>query len=147
MGSSTMDYWSDWQTDIGGRLGYNVGIGGTIVEDWLYAYDKLVKPFDPSVILVYLGGNNINNMGHTGAYAESLMEKLLSQMHEYGRFIEEMKTLVEKTEWLNGIDTFGDLTRDGEAKKELYRNDGIHLNADGYDLFAQIINDAVFNKQ
>lgn len=174
MGSSTMDYWSDWQTDIGGRLGYNVGIGGTIVEDWLYAYDKLVKPFDPSVILVYLGGNNINNMGHTGAYAESLMEKLLSQMHadfpdaeiyyiysmavpscykggkfnyEYGRFIEEMKTLVEKTEWLSGIDTFGDLTRDGEAKKELYRNDGIHLNDDGYDLFAKIINDAVFNKQ
>ena len=81
MGSSTMDYWSDWQTDIGGRLGYNVGIGGTIVEDWLYAYDKLVKPFNPSIILVYLGGNNINNMGHTGAYAEKLMEQLLNKMH------------------------------------------------------------------
>ena len=173
MGSSTMDYWSNWQTDIGGRLGYNVGIGGTIVEDWLYAYDKLVKPFNPSVILVYLGGNNINNMGHTGAYAESLMEQLLGKMHadfpdaeiyyiysmavpscykggkfntEYGAFIDEMKALVEKTDWLSGIDTFNDLTKDGEAKKELYRNDGIHLNDDGYDVFARIINDAVFNK-
>ena len=173
MGSSTMDYWADWQTDIGGRLGYNVGIGGTIVEDWLYAYDKLVKPFEPSVILIYLGGNNINNMGHTGAYTESLMENLLNKMHadfpdaeiyyiysmavpscykggkfnyEYGRFIEEMKTLVANTDWLNGIDTFGDLTQDGEAKKDLYRSDGIHLNEDGYDVFAQIINAAVFNK-
>ena len=173
MGSSTMDYWTDWQTDIGDRLGYNVGIGGTIVEDWLYAYDKLVKPFNPSIILVYLGGNNINNMGHTGAYAEKLMEQLLNKMHtdfpaaeiyyiysmavpscykggkfnyEYGRFIEEMKTLVASTEWLNGIDTFGDLTQDGEAKKDLYRSDGIHLNDDGYDEFARIINDAVFNK-
>lgn len=173
MGSSTMDYWKTWQTDIGGRLGYNVGIGGTIVEDWLYAYDKLVKPFNPSVILVYLGGNNINNMGHTGAYAESLMEQLLGKMHadfpdaeiyyiysmavpscykggkfntEYGAFIDEMKALVEKTDWLSGIDTFNDLTKDGEAKKELYRNDGIHLNDDGYDVFARIINDAVFNK-
>ena len=173
MGSSTMDYWSDWQTDIGDRLGYNVGIGGTIVEDWLYAYDKLVKPFNPSIILVYLGGNNINNMGHTGAYAEKLMEQLLNKMHtdfpaaeiyyiysmavpscykggkfnyEYGRFIEEMKTLVASTDWLNGIDTFGDLTQDGEAKKDLYRSDGIHLNDDGYDEFARIINDAVFNK-
>ena len=173
MGSSTMDYWADWQTDIGGRLGYNVGIGGTIVEDWLYAYDKLVKPFEPSVILVYLGGNNINNMGHTGAYTESLMENLLNKMHadfpdaeiyyiysmavpscykggkfnyEYGRFIEEMKTLVQNTDWLNGIDTFADLTKDGEAKTDLYRNDGIHLNDAGYDVFAQIINDAVFNK-
>ena len=173
MGSSTMDYWEDWQTDIGGRLGYNVGIGGTIVEDWLYAYDKLVKPFNPSIILVYLGGNSINNMGHTGAYAEKLMEQLLNKMHtdfpaakiyyiysmavpscykggkfnyEYGRFIEEMKTLVASTEWLNGIDTFGDLTQDGEAKKDLYRSDGIHLNDAGYDEFARIINDAVFNK-
>ena len=173
MGSSTMDYWKTWQTDIGGRLGYNVGIGGTIVEDWLYAYDKLVKPFNPSVILVYLGGNNINNMGHTGAYAESLMEQLLGKMHadfpdaeiyyiysmavpscykggkfntEYGAFIDEMKALVEKTDWLSGIDTFNDLTKDGEAKKEMYRNDGIHLNDDGYDVFARIINDAVFNK-
>lgn len=63
MGSSTMDYWKTWQTDIGGRLGYNVGIGGTIVEDWLYAYDKLVKPFNPSVILVYLGGQQYQQYG------------------------------------------------------------------------------------
>lgn len=174
MGSSTMDYWKTWQTDIGGRLGYNVGIGGTIVEDWLYAYDRLVKPFNPSVILVFLGGNNINDMGHTGEYAASLMANLLNKMHadfpeaeihyiysmatpscykggkfnyEYGRFIEEMKQLVAKTDWLNGIDTFNYLTQDGEVKKELFRTDGIHLNEDGYKVFAEIINNAVFNKQ
>ena len=174
MGSSTMDYWKTWQTDIGGRLGYNVGIGGTIVEDWLYAYDKLVKPFEPSVILVFLGGNNINDMGHTGEYAASLMANLLNKMHtdfpeaeihyiysmatpnfykggkfnyEYGRFIEEMKQLVAKTDWLNGIDTFNYFTQDGEVKKDLFRSDGIHLNEDGYKVFAEIINNAVFNKQ
>ncbi len=173
MGSSTMDYWSNWQTDIGGRLGYNVGIGGTIVEDWLYAYDKLVKPFNPSTILIYLGGNNINNMGHTGKYAEGLMEQLLNKMHadfptakiyyiysmavpscykngkfntEYGAFIEKMKALVKDTDWLSGIDTFDRLTQDGEVRKDLYRPDGIHLNEDGYKLFAEIINAAVFNK-
>lgn len=173
MGSSTMDYWSNWQTDIGGKLGYNVGIGGTIVEDWLYAYNKLVKPFNPSTILIYLGGNNINNMGHTGEYAKGLMEQLLNKMHkdfpdakiyyiysmavpscykngkfntEYGAFIDEMKALVAKTDWLSGIDTFDRLTQDGEARKELYRPDGIHLNDDGYKLFAEIINAAVFNK-
>lgn len=171
MGSSTMDYWSTWQEDIGGRLGYNVGIGGTIVEDWLYAYDKLVKPFDPSVILVYLGGNNINNMGHTGEYAKNLMANLLNKMHEdfpdakiyyiysmavpscykggkfnyeYGQFIEEMKTLVTNTDWLTGIDTFSSLTKDGEAIKEYYRDDGIHLNEKGYAIFADLINDIVF---
>ena len=67
--------------------------------------------------------------------------------YEYGQFIDEMKELVANTEWLNGIDTFDDLTRDGEAKKELYRPDGIHLNDDGYDVFAEIINRNVFNKK
>ena len=57
-----------------------------------------------------------------------------------------MKKLVADTDWLNGIDTFTYLTKDGEARKDLYRNDGIHLNEKGYDIFAQIINDAVFNK-
>ena len=112
-------------------------------------------------------------MGHTGQYAESLMENLLNKMHadfpnaeiyyiysmavpscykggkfnyEYGQFIEEMKKLVADTDWLNGIDTFTSLTKDGEARKDLYRDDGIHLNEKGYDIFAQIINDAVFNK-
>ena len=66
---------------------------------------------------------------------------------EYGRFIDEMKQLVEKTEWLNGIDTFSSFTQDGEVKKELFRPDGIHLNEDGYKVFAEIINNAVFNKQ
>ena len=174
MGSSTMDYWRNWQTDIGGRLGYNVGIGGTIVEDWFYAYDKLVKPFEPSTILIYLGGNNINDMGHTGKYVKSLMEQLLNKIHadfptakiyypysmavpncyknykyntEYGAFIDEMKTLVENTDWLSGIDTFDRLTQDGEARKDLYRPDGIHLNEDGYKLFAEIINAAVFKNE
>ena len=174
MGSSTMDYWKTWQTDIGGRLGYNVGIGGTIVEDWLYAYDKLVKPFAPSVIVVFLGGNNINDMGHTAEYAASLMANLLNKMHtdfpdaeihyiysmptpnfykggkfntEYGRFIDEMKQLVAQTDWLNGIDTFNSFTENGEVKKDLFRDDGIHLNDEGYKVFSEIVNNAVFNKQ
>ena len=66
--------------------------------------------------------------------------------YEYGRFIDEMKQIVSDTEWLNGIDTFNRLTKDGEARKEYYREDGIHLNDVGYDVFAEIINDAVFNK-
>ena len=57
-----------------------------------------------------------------------------------------MNLLVKNTDWLNGIDTFDYLTKDGEARKELYRSDGVHLNDDGYDVFAEIINNAVFNK-
>lgn len=133
-----------------------------------------IKPFNPSVILIFLGGNNINNMGHTGAYAASLMVKLLDKMHadfpnaeihyiysmavpncykngafnyEYGRFIEEMKAIVEKTAWLNGIDTFDTFTLNGEVRTEFFRDDGIHLNASGYDEFARIINEAVFSNK
>ena len=38
------------------------------------------------------------------------------------------------------IDTFSPmLTPTGEIRSELYREDGLHLNADGYALWAQII--------
>lgn len=173
MGSSTMDYWSDWKTDIGGRNGYNVGIGGTIVEDWTYAYDRLVKPFNPSVVLLFLGGNNVNAMGHSGDYTSALLEELLKKMHEdfptaeiyyiyslpvpnnykngeytpqYGKLIANMKTFVANTSWLNGIDMADELTSGGNPIAEFFRSDGIHLTDAGYDVFAEIIQREVFGQ-
>ena len=68
-GSSTMDFWDNWAEDLGLTdkiTGYNVGIGGTTTYDWLSAYDKLVKPFDPSLVLIFVGGNDINGLDARG---------------------------------------------------------------------------------
>ena len=171
-GSSTMEYWYNWQTDIGEQtLGYNVGIGGTIAEDWLYCYDRLIKKFNPSKIVLFLGGNNVNAMGHTGAYTVEQLKILLNKMHadfpaseiyyvyslpvpnnyhggkyttEYGNLITGMKAFVAESDWLVGIDLESSLTLNGEPIAEDFRSDGIHLSDAGYVKWAQAINAAVF---
>lgn len=173
-GSSTMDYWTDWKEDIGNRLGYNVGIGGTIVEDWLYCYDRLIKPFNPSKIILFLGGNNVNGMGHTGAYTAELLKTLLNKMNtdfptaeiyyiypmpipnnfgggqytaEYANLISEMKKFVASVDYVKGIDTESSFISNGEPIAEYFRPDRVHLTAEGYDVFAKIIKKEVFGEE
>ena len=173
-GSSTMDYWTDWQQDIGNRLGYNVGIGGTIVEDWLYCYDRLIKPFNPSKIILFLGGNNVNGMGHTGAYVAELLKTLLNKMNtdfptaeiyyiypmpipnnfgggqytaEYANLISEMKKFVASVDYVKGIDTESSFILNGEPIAEYFRPDRVHLTDEGYDVFAKIIKKEVFGEE
>lgn len=173
-GSSTIDFWDTWQEDIGAdTLGYNVGIGGTIVEDWLYAYDRLVAPFDPSKIVLFLGGNNVNNQGDTGEYTAQLLAQLLEKMHadfpeaeiyyvlslpvpnnysngkyttEYGNLIECMKEYGAENDWLTIIDMESALVQDGNPIAAYFRSDNIHFTAEGYAVWSEIINREVFGK-
>lgn len=173
-GSSTIDFWDTWQEDIGAdTLGYNVGIGGTVVEDWLYAYDRLVAPFEPGKIVLFLGGNNVNNLGDSGEATAKLLAELLEKMHadfpeaeiyyvlslpvpnnfahgvyttEYGNLIECMKAYGEQNDWLTVIDMEDALTENGEPIAEYFRSDGIHMTAAGYAVWSAIINEVVFGK-
>ena len=174
-GSSTIDFWDTWQEDIGtDTLGYNVGIGGTIVEDWLYAYDRLIAPFNPSKIVLFLGGNNVNNQGDTGEYTAELLAGLLEKMHadfpeaeiyyvlslpvpnnysngkytvEYGRLIECMKQYGAENEWLTVIDMESSLVKDGNPIPEYFRSDGVHLTEAGYAVWSEYINRIVLPKE
>ena len=174
-GSSTIDFWDTWQEDIGtDTLGYNVGIGGTIVEDWLYAYDRLIAPFEASKIVLFLGGNNINNRGDTGEYTAELLAGLLEKMHadfpeaeiyyvlslpvpnnysngkytaEYGNLIECMKEYGAQNDWLTIIDMESSLVRDGNPISEYFRSDGIHFTEAGYAVWSEYINQIVLSKE
>ena len=173
-GSSTIDFWDTWQEDIGtDTLGYNVGIGGTIVEDWLYAYDRLIAPFNPSKIVLFLGGNNVNNQGDTGEYTAQLLAELLEKMHadfpeaeiyyvlslpvpnnysngkyttEYGNLIECMKEYGAQNDWLTIIDMESALVEDGNPIAAYFKSDNIHFTAEGYAVWSEIINRVVFGK-
>lgn len=154
-------------------MGYNVGIGGTIVEDWLYAYDRLIAPFDPSKIVLFLGGNNVNNRGDTGEYTAQLLAQLLEKMHadfpeaeiyyvlslpvpnnysngkyttEYGNLIECMKEYGAQNDWLTIIDMESALVEDGNPIAAYFKGDNIHFTAEGYAVWSEIINRVVFGK-
>ncbi len=184
LGSSTIDFWGntnycgayDWESTTGltdGVNGYNVGIGGTIVEDWLYAYDKLIKPFEASKFVIFIGGNNIT-IGDSASYTAGKVAELLEKIHtdfpnseiyyiyslpvparyangaytstEYGGLINQMKTYCNSQEWVTGVDAFDALTtEDGQNPKEgIWKPDGIHQNEEGYRIWGEYLKNIIF---
>ncbi len=167
-GSSSVDFWNTWQEDLGNDvLAYNVGIGGTTTYDWQIAYDRLIKPMQPSQILLFLGGNDVNGLGETGANTALRLQEMLELMHtdfpqanivyvlsmpvpnnyrngeftlEYGRLVEAMKAYGElHTDWLKTVDLEEYLTEEGVPVPEYFRADDIHLSEAGYAIWTQQI--------
>ena len=184
-GSSCLDYWDNtnycgentWQAMTGlvdSVNGYNSAIGGTTVEDWIYAYDKLIKPFGAERYLVYLGGNNITGRDDPGEYVAQKLAELFEKIHtdfptshiyyvhllpmpsafsngayknaEYAKQIEAMKTYCEGKDWITGIDaTSLFLTDDGlNPNTAMYSSDNVHMNAAGYQAFGEYLMPIVF---
>ncbi len=175
-GSSTMDYWETYAADCGledGVTGYNVGIGGTIVEDWLYAYDRLVAKWKPTKFILFLGGNNVTAKGQTGEETVAKLGQLLEKIHadfptaemyyiysmpcpgycvdgvykgEYGDLVNGMKAYVQQnSEWLTGIDMHSVLTdENGNALDGVFKSDNIHLTDYGYTLWTSVLKPIVF---
>ncbi len=175
-GSSTIDvgFWSTYKKDLGeDKLLYNVGIGGTRVQDWLYAYDRLVKHFEPSKVLFFVGGNNINS-GDSAEYTLQLLDDLLTKIHKdfpnadiyyalihpspssYGtggyksghaELNQGMKDYASTHDFVTVIDSEKELTRDGTPIAEYYRPDGMHMTTAGYEVWSAIVRRHMFPEE
>ena len=170
LGSSTMDFWDTWATDmslVDKITGYNVGIGGTTSEDWLVFYDKLIAPFDPSCVMIFVGGNDINVNGARGIDTAHRIEKLIEKIHtdfpeatiyyiyslptpntyangdfakaEFKVLVDTLKAYCNSTDFVTGIDVSPVLTKDGNPIRELYKSDLIHLTPEGYALWTEYL--------
>lgn len=179
LGHSHMDrgFWNEWEAQTGLTNyvnGYNVGIGGTSTMDWLYAYDKLVAPFNADRFVISLGENDINVWGADGAEVVERLAELFNKIHtdfpeaeiyyiyslpaqtkyvngkwlnsKYAALVKGEKDLVESLEYVEGISMF-DLLVDADSqnvKTELYRTNDIHLNAAGYKVWSERLYDLIF---
>ncbi|MBO4572261.1 MAG: hypothetical protein J5762_00625 [Clostridia bacterium] len=97
IGTSTLDYWVSTHKDSNGDYvnGYlaglegladdngdgkpdvlNFGIGATAFRDWISFYDRLIKAFTPSRIILVCGANDINE----GQSAEMVYASLMKFM-------------------------------------------------------------------
>ncbi|OQC10871.1 MAG: hypothetical protein BWX74_00462 [Tenericutes bacterium ADurb.Bin087] len=174
LGSSTIDFWSTWATDCAltdGVTGYNVGIGGTLVEDWFYAYDKLVKPFNASRFVIFVGGNNINANGDTAEYTANLLDQFILKIHqefpdseiyyiyslptpsnyangvytyEYGQLIVRMKEICATRDYVTGVDMEAALSQDGNPIPGYFLSDGIHMSEAGYAAWTKVVRKEIF---
>jgi len=82
-GSSSMENWSTSKEDMSGFETTNIGIGGTIVQQWDGTLNqRLVYPNNPKAVVYYLGINNIINNKDSGTDTGNMLTSMFTNIHE-----------------------------------------------------------------
>lgn len=141
----------------------NRGFGGSFISDSVYYADRIVLPYEPSVIVFHAGGNDIA-LGKTpetvcadfGALVRKvhaalprtriiymaligsrLRWNLWPQMAKANALIEEF---CKGDDRLWYVDVWRFLRNDQyEPREELFLRDKLHLNPDGYRVWASVL--------
>jgi len=163
IGSSSIRLWKTLVQDFPKHHVLNRGFGGSEVSDSVQFVDRIVVPYQPKLILIYAGGNDINAKkspeqvaADFREFVEKVRAKLPNEPIDYisiagnpARWnqVEKVKTanaLIEKychdTPGLKYIDVFFHmLGADGMPRPEIFGPDKLHMNAEGYKLWTQLI--------
>lgn len=165
-GSSSIDYWSSASSAFAPYETVNVGIAGSRVEDWLELYSRLIVPYEPKAVVLYVGGNNLTgaindlNGSQTAAKLCLLLKKLKSALpntkiyyvsinpsekywHEWSEIkisnskVKKFCSTQKNLYYINLAKHF--LGADGLPVKAYYRTDKVHASEAGYALWAKYV--------
>lgn len=168
VGSSSIRLWDSLETQFSALpVVVKRGFGGSRMEDCKQYLSRLVTPYKPRMVLVYAGENDLAE-GRTpeqvlrsftsfvqGVRADlpqtriayisikpSVARKgLMDQIRKTNALIEDYVASLNNAEF---IDVFTPmLDANGGPRAELFREDLLHLNADGYALWKSIISPSV----
>ncbi len=163
IGSSSIRQWSTLARDFPGRTVINRGFGGSHLSDSVYYFDRIVAPYQPDMIVLYAGSNDING-GKTPEQVLRDFKAFVAKAHKqlprtrvdfisigtnpsrWGEVekVKEANRLIR--EWIARDDTLGYidvfpamLGADGKPRPDIFVSDRLHLNARGYAVWTSII--------
>jgi len=157
VGSSTIRMWRTATNDFLPLPVLNRGFGGSSFKDLLFFMDTIVLPYEPKVLVVYEGDNDLGSSNSVAATVVSNAKLFALRVHaalpeakifylsikpslkRAARWEEMSKANALIAEWAKtdprlGTIDIGPLIRgaDGEPDPSLFASDGLHLNKDGY---------------
>jgi lysophospholipase L1-like esterase len=162
IGSSSIRMWKI-KDNFPDLVAINRGFGGSHIEDSLYYADRIVLPYEPKTIVFYAGDNDIAYgkppelvFEHYKAFVKKVHDKLpktriificikpsvsrwklWDKMQAANALIRDYTKTDDRLLYADVVPTL--LGDDGKPRKELFRDDGLHLNAEGYKLWAKVI--------
>ena len=167
IGSSSIRMWRSLAADFPGFRVRNHGFGGSHLEDSVHFFDRLVRPFAPSAVVLYAGENDIA-AGMTPEKVRADFEAFRRRLRETApearlvfvslkpspsrvRHLEAMaraNALVAAACAQDPLCAFVDvatpmLDAAGRPREELFLADRLHLNAEGYALWAARVRPAL----
>lgn len=163
-GSSSIKMWSSVQSDFPKYNIINRGFGGSQTSDLIFYFDKLILPYNPKKIFIYEGDNDLS-AGKTPGEILSAMDTLITlvrqkvsqnvpvyiispkpsvaRWHLKDKYIELNKQMSELASNRNNvyfIDVWTPaLDEDGNVYKDIFLEDGLHMNKKGYAIWVNAI--------
>ena len=177
LGDSNMDFWDSWESQTGLTNyvdGYNVGIGGSITQDWLHAYDKLIAPFQADRFVILVGANDVNGWGDSGEDVAKNLKTLFEKIHadrpnaeiyyiyttpspsayangsytkaKLAELVTCAKNLCASLDYVHGVDVFAKMVTEDRlnANAELFSTDKVHMSEAGYAVFSEHLYEMIF---
>jgi lysophospholipase L1-like esterase len=163
IGSSSIRLWKDVDKDFPQHRVINRGFGSSMISDCVKFADQIAIPYEPRAIFFFCGGNDINAgkspetvAGDFRAFVEKVHAKLpnteinfISSSPNPKRWaqiekVRALNALVEQyckaTPHLHYVDVYSKmLGPDGQPKQGIYRDDQLHMNAEGYKIWVEVL--------
>jgi len=164
-GSSSVRFWSSLSEDMAPIPVLNRGFGGSHMSHVVHFAERIIHPYRPVAVVVYAGGNDLG--GRSGKTAETVLadfEELVRRIHgelpetkiyyltikpsrlrwdrwpEMQRANQSVAAFAASDPRVGVIDTGpATLGPDGTPRRDIFRFDGLHLNAKGYAAWTEIV--------
>ncbi len=162
-GSSSIKMWKDVQSYFPDYNVINNGFGGSQFSDMLYFYDEVILKSKPEILFIYEGDNDINDNKKPRKIlkeAKQLTVKIkkdlpetriiyispkpsIARVHlknEYIKFNKKLKKYCNKQGNIGFADVWNPMLDDnGNVFKDVFIEDGLHMNKKGYDIWGKVI--------
>jgi lysophospholipase L1-like esterase len=162
VGSSTIVGW-DLDRFFPGLDALNRGFGGSEYADSLHYADRIILPYRPSTVVLYAGDNDIAN-GKSPERVFADLEALVRKVHRHlpgtrivvlsikpstarwslwdsmKRTNARMEAFARREPRVAYVDIASALLGpDGKPRAEFFQDDGLHLNAEGYEACSALL--------
>lgn len=167
VGSSTIRMWQTLEKDFAPLKVIGRGIGGCTVPDLVYYADRVVIAYKPQTVVFYAGDNDVASKTPAEKVAQdfkAFVEKVRKALpaarilfisikpspsrarvwDEAKKANQFVREFLEKTPNAGYVDTAQVLMdAQGKPRPELFRDDMLHMNAKGYELWVPVLKAAL----
>jgi lysophospholipase L1-like esterase len=162
-GSSSIRLWNTLYDDFQYYKPVNLGFGGSTLAACAWFFDRIFASYQPTSIIIYAGDNDLGDGRHPEEvfiFFQQLAQRITDRYGDIPCYYISIKpslsrwNLIESLKFANHliekeigkldnwtyINIFNRmLDKTGYPQKEYYDDDGLHLSAEGYELWKQII--------
>lgn len=163
IGSSSIVKWTNAPAQFPQHQIINRGFGGSHLGDSAAFVERIVTPYHPKLVVLYAGDNDIA-AGKTSGQVFAAFKEFVAKVHAVqprtpiafisikpspsrAKFLPSIKEanrmireFIAADQRLIYVDVFTPmLDPEGQPRRELFVKDMLHLNADGYKLWAGIV--------